>query len=107
MTLLGHRFKQRFFLARLLQSGARGMTEYADPVAYRCRYQGSTRRVVDTNGDMAVTEGVFHTAIEVRSGDLVWRPGDDPQDPSQGKSPLRVTPHYDMRGQLDHYEVFI
>ncbi|MBJ6762805.1 hypothetical protein JGU66_18735 [Myxococcaceae bacterium JPH2] len=107
MTLLGHRFNQRFHLARLLQSDARGMTEYADPVPYRCRYQGSTRRVVDTNGDMAVTEGVYYTPVEVRSGDLLWRPGDDPQDESMGRPPLRVTPRYNMSGNLDHYEVFV
>ncbi|MCY1043334.1 hypothetical protein OV208_18600 [Corallococcus sp. bb12-1] len=107
MSLLGHRFRQRFGLARLLSTNARGEEEYSEPTVHACRYEGSTKRLVASDGTDATTEAVFFTHVKVGPGDALWLPGDTPGDLNTQRRPLRVTPCFNIRGGLDHYEVYV
>ncbi|RKH64118.1 hypothetical protein [Corallococcus aberystwythensis] len=105
--LLGHRLKQRFGLARLLGVNDRGQEDFSAPKRHACRFEGSTKRLVTTDGTDATSEAVLFTIVEVGPGDAVWLPGATPGDLNTRRRPLRVTPCFDIRGTLDHYEVYV
>ncbi|RKH19135.1 hypothetical protein D7X74_07545 [Corallococcus sp. CA047B] len=105
--LLGHRMKQRFSLAKLLSTNSRGEEDFAEPTVHACRFEGSTKRLVASDGTDATSEAVFFTLAKVEPGDALWLPGDTPGDLNTQRRPLRVTPCFDIRGQLDHYEVYV
>lgn len=98
-------FRQRFHLARRLSVDARGDEEYGEPEVHPCRYQPSTRLVRAADGSQVVSEAVLFTTVEVRTSDVVWPPGADPEDEDAGRKPLRAVPHYGLTGAVDHYEV--
>ncbi|RKH09325.1 hypothetical protein D7X74_29815 [Corallococcus sp. CA047B] len=107
MSLLGHRFRQRFGLARLLSADAGGIEEHDEPTVHACRFEGSTKRLVAPDGTDATSEAVLFTAVKVEPGDLLWLPGTTPGDVNTQRRPLRVTPCVNIRGGLDHYEVYV
>ncbi|MFY1829133.1 hypothetical protein ACN47A_24655 [Myxococcus fulvus] len=107
MTLLGHTFRHTFHLARHVSSNAGGESEYEEPEAHPCRYQGATKRLVSSDGSERVTEAVLFTSVEVRAEDYVYPPGADVDDYGAGRLPLRVTPRFNLAGDLDHYEVYL
>ncbi|NNC17665.1 hypothetical protein HJC22_18260 [Corallococcus exiguus] len=105
--LLGHRLKHRFGLARLLGVNDRGQEDFDTPKRHACRFEGSTKRLVTTDGTDATSEAVLFTKVEVGPGDAVWLPGTTPGDLDTRRRPLRITPCFDIRGALDHYEVYV
>jgi hypothetical protein len=105
--LMGHRLNQRFGLARLLGVNDRGQEDFAAPTVHACRYEGSTKRLVTSDGTDATSEAVLFTIVEVRPGDALWLPGAAPGDLDTRRRPLRITPCFDIRGALDHYEVYV
>lgn len=107
MSLMGHRHRQVFHLARWLSTNARGEHEYSEPEPHRCRYEGSTRRLVTADGTDAVSEAVLYTAVPVAEKDTVYPPGADPEDFSAGRQPLRVSAQVGLGGRVDHYEVYL
>jgi hypothetical protein len=107
VSLLGHRFRHTFHVARWLSTNARGEHQYAEPEAHRCRYQGSVKRLVAADGTDATSEAVLFTAAKVELRDTVYPPGADPEDIGAGRQPLRVTPRHNLEGALDHYEVYL
>lgn len=105
--LLGHRLNQRFWLARLLSTNARGEEDHAPPTSHACRYEGSTKRLVTSDGSDATSEALLFVTVMVRPGDLLWLPGDTPGDLNTQRRPLRITPCPNIRGKVDHYEVYV
>ncbi|RKG99205.1 hypothetical protein [Corallococcus carmarthensis] len=105
--LLGHRLKQRFGLARLLGVNDRGQEDFSAPTVHACRYEGSTKRLVTSDGTDATSEAMLFTKVKVEPGDALWLPGDTPGDLNTRRRPLRITPCTDIRGGTDHYEVYV
>ncbi|RKG95572.1 hypothetical protein D7V97_36990 [Corallococcus sp. CA053C] len=105
--LMGHRLRQRFGLARLLGVNNRGEEDFAEPTVHACRFEGSTKRLVTSDGTDATSEAVLFTTVEVKPGDALWLPGATPGDLDTRRRPLRITPCFDIRGGLDHYEVYV
>jgi hypothetical protein len=107
MSLMGHRFRHTFHVARWLSTNPRGEHEYSEPQPSRCRYQGSVKRLVAADGTDATSEAVLFTHTRVELRDTVYPPGADVEDIGAGKQPLRVTPRFNLAGALDHYEVYL
>ncbi|MBL0698940.1 hypothetical protein JJE73_35245 [Comamonas sp. JC664] len=104
---MGHTFRHVFHLARLVRTTARGDHEYSEPEPHPCRYQGTTKRVVTTDGDERLAEALMYCSVEVRPDDRVFPPGVDPADEDAGKQPLHVVPQLDLGCNVDHYEVYL
>ncbi|MFP2897566.1 hypothetical protein [Corallococcus sp. 4LFB] len=107
MSLLGHRFRQRFGLARRVGVNDRGQEDFATPVEHACRFEASVRRITTLDGTDATTEAMLFTSVEVAPEDAVWLPGTTPGDLNTRRRPLKVTPCFNMSGKLDHYEVAV
>lgn len=107
MSLMGHRFKHTFHLARRLSTNARGEHEYSEPEPHRCRYEGSVKRLVTADGSDATSEAVLFTHVEVKKDDTIYPPGADTDDLDDGRPPLRVVPCDGLNGKVDHYEVYL
>ncbi|MBZ4371480.1 hypothetical protein [Corallococcus sp. AS-1-6] len=105
--LLGHRLKQRFWLARLLGVNDRGQEDFSVPTVHSCRCEGSVKRLVTTDGTDATSEAVLYTTVEVGPGDALWLPGATPGDLNTRRRPLRVNPCPNIRGETDHFEVYV
>ncbi|GEL75557.1 hypothetical protein [Myxococcus virescens] len=105
--LMGHALRQRFWLERLLVTNARGEHEYAEPELHACRYQGTMKRIVTTDGEERVAAGLMYCAVEVRPEDRVYPPGTSPDDEDAGKPPIHVVTHVNLMGAVDHYEVYL
>ncbi|MFP2962837.1 hypothetical protein ACLEPN_34985 [Myxococcus sp. 1LA] len=105
--LMGHAMRQVFHLARLVRTTARGDHEYSEPEAHPCRYQGTMKRVVTTDGDERLSEGLMYCKVEVRPEDRVFPPGVSTDDEDASKQPLHIAPQINLMGGVDHYEVYL
>lgn len=85
-----------------------GQYAYGAPTPRACRYEPSTRLLRDKDGAQVVSEAVLFTAQDVGDDDLVFAPGVNPSDISNGRKPLRIERHFGlMSGQLSHVVVHI
>ncbi|HEX5750020.1 MAG TPA: hypothetical protein VFZ09_27570 [Archangium sp.] len=83
----------------------RMVERYGPAEPHPCRWQPGARLVKAADGRQVVSEGTLFTTARFTSKDLLWLPGEDPEDVGASKRALRAWERKALEtGDFDHTE---
>jgi hypothetical protein len=99
--------RQTAYVARFIGNSAAGDPAHNAPAAFMCRCDASHALVMGSNAEEETATHEIICTAPIKEKDLIFVPGANPYDMSQGRMPKRIDVAVDEFGDISHYEVLV